>query len=134
VWEKRIEIRWRDLDGTRHVNNAACLTYQEEARSGWLAHVLGGLEPVWGFVLVRIAVDFRRELTLEDGAAVARCRLDRVGTSSIRLVEEIRTAAGEVAAEGEAILVAWDQAARRSRPLTDNERAALAREQAAGDD
>ena len=134
VWEKPIEIRWRDLDGSRHVNNAACLTYLEEVRSGWLADVLGGLGPVWDFVLVRIAVDFRRELTLGSGPVVASCRLDRVGRSSIRLVEQIRTAAGDVAAEGEAILVAWDQAAGRSRPLTDRERSALAREQAADHD
>ncbi len=29
---KRIEIRWRDLDGFAHVNNSTYLTYLEEAR------------------------------------------------------------------------------------------------------
>jgi acyl-CoA thioester hydrolase len=127
MWEKRIEIRWRDLDGSRHVNNAVYLTYLEEARSEWLAHVLGGVEPIWEFVLARVAIDFRRELTLADGAALARCRLEGIGTSSVRTVEEVRSASGELAADAEALLVAWDQAAGASRPLTDTERSALER-------
>jgi acyl-CoA thioester hydrolase len=136
MWEKRIEIRWRDLDGSRHVNNAVYLSYLEEARSEWLGHVLGGREPVWAFVLARVAIDYRRELGLDDEAAVVSCRLDRIGTSSIRTAERIHTAAGELAAEAEAVLVAWDQPAGTSRPLNDAERAALesAAEQVARDE
>jgi len=127
VWEKRIEIRWRDLDSSQHVNNAVYLSYLEEVRTGWLAHVLGDREPVNGFVLARVAIDYRRELTLDDEAVIARCRLDRLGTSSIRTLEEIRTAKGDLAAEAEAVVVAWDQANGGSRPLTDAERSALER-------
>ena len=39
--EKRIEIRWRDLDALRHVNNAVYATYLEEARDGWFVRALG---------------------------------------------------------------------------------------------
>src|SRR5712691_2113065 len=99
MWEKRIEIRWRDLDSSRHVNNAVYLSYLEEARTGWLEHVLGGREPVHDFVLARVAIDYRRELTLADSPVVARCRLERVGTSSITTREEIRTQTGGLAAE-----------------------------------
>ena len=127
MWEKRIEIRWRDLDSSQHVNNAVYLSYLEEVRTGWLAHVLGDSEPVNGFVLARVAIDYRRELTLDDEAVIARCRLDRLGTSSIRTLEEIRTAKGDLAAEAEAVVVAWDQANGGSRPLTDAERSALER-------
>jgi acyl-CoA thioesterase FadM len=56
---------------------------------------------------------------------VVSCRLDRIGTASIRTAEQIRTESGELAAEAAAVLVAWDEAARSSRPLTDAERAAL---------
>src|SRR3982751_3811505 len=34
--EKRIEIRWRDVDAYGHVNNAVYLTYLEEVRDEWL--------------------------------------------------------------------------------------------------
>src|SRR6266566_7462312 len=98
MWEKRIEIRWRDLDSSRHVNNAVYLSYLEEARTGWLSDALGPEGDLYGFVLARVAIDYRRELTLDDVAVLARCRLDRLGTSSIRTLEEIRTAKGDVAA------------------------------------
>jgi acyl-CoA thioester hydrolase len=124
MWEKRIEVRWRDLDSSRHVNNAVYLTYLEEVRTEWLEHVLGSSSSVHEFVLARIAIDYRRELTLED-EVVATCRLERIGTSSVGTVEEIRTAAGELAAEAEAVVVAWNQSEGTSRPLTGAERSAL---------
>ena len=127
TWEKRIEIRWRDLDSSQHVNNAVYLSYLEEVRMGWLAHVLGDSEPVNDFVLARVAIDYRRELTLDDEAVVAACVLDRLGTSSVRTREEVRTASGELAAEAEAVVVAWDRANGGSRPLSDAERTALER-------
>ena len=125
MWEKRIEIRWRDLDSSRHVNNAVYLSYLEDARTGWLAETLGPDADVDGFVLARVAIDYRRELTLADRAVLACCRLERVGASSITTVEEVRTESGELAAEAESVLVAWDRDAGSSRPLTDAERAAL---------
>jgi acyl-CoA thioesterase FadM len=56
---------------------------------------------------------------------LARCRLDSIGTSSVRTREEIVTLDGELAAEAEAVLVARDPESGRSRPLTDAERAAF---------
>ena len=76
-------------------------------------------------MLVRVAIDYRRELTLADKAVVASCRLERLGSSSITTAEALRTEAGELAAEAECVVVAWDQEAGSSRPLTDAERTAL---------
>ena len=39
--EKRIEIRWRDVDAYLHVNNAVYATYLEEGRDEWLERTLG---------------------------------------------------------------------------------------------
>jgi len=124
--EKRIEIRWRDMDAYRHVNNAVYLTYLEEARDEWLERVLGDLVRPWDFVLARVAVDFRRELVQEiDDAVLVRCCLDRIGTSSVRTHEEVRFLDGAVSAEAEAVLVARAQGGGGSRPLTPEERAAF---------
>jgi acyl-CoA thioester hydrolase len=130
VHEKLIEIRWRDMDGYRHVNNAAYLTYLEEARDEWLSSVLGGMEAIYDYVLARVAIDFRRELRQEDEEVRVRCRLDRIGNSSIRTREEVLTRDGKLAAEAEAVLVAREFGEGRSRPLTDVERAAFEREAA----
>lgn len=125
--EKRIEIRWRDADAYQHVNNAVYATYLEECRDEWIARALGDAGDVWDYVLARVAIDFRRELRLEDEAVVVSCRLERIGNSSLGLVEQIRTGDGELAAEAEAVLVARDRQTGRSRPLAEAEREAFIR-------
>jgi acyl-CoA thioester hydrolase len=127
VHEKRIEIRWRDLDPADHVNNAVFLTYLEEARDEWLNHTLGD-GGGWDYLLARVALDYRRELRLEDDEVVVRIGLARVGNSSVTTREELLTAAGELAAEAEAVVVARDSATGQTRPLTAEEREALARD------
>jgi acyl-CoA thioester hydrolase len=127
VHEKQIEIRWRDLDAYKHVNNAVYATYLEECRDEWLTAVLGDGDWLWDYVLARVAIDFRRELVQDDGTVRVRCQLARMGTSSVSTREEVRTGGGELAAEAEAVLVARDLASGRSRPLRDDERQAFER-------
>jgi acyl-CoA thioester hydrolase len=121
VHEKRIEIRWRDLDAYNHVNNAVYLTYLEEARDEWLEQALGQDGAAWGYVLAR----FRRELRQEHDEVIATCGLARLGTSSVTTREELRLLDGGLAAEAQAVLVAVDPDSRESRPLSDQERVAL---------
>jgi acyl-CoA thioester hydrolase len=123
VHEKEIEIRWRDLDPYGHVNHAVFLTYLEEVRDEWLGLAVG--EEALRYVVARVEIDYRRELTESDDRVTARIRLDSVGTSSVRTVEELVLTDGAVAAEANAVLVACDEE-RRPRPLTEPERAALA--------
>jgi acyl-CoA thioester hydrolase len=125
--EKRIEIRWRDVDAYHHVNNAVYATYLEECRDEWVERVLGDAGNLWDFVLARVAIDFRRELRQEDDTVLVRVSLERIGTSSVRTREEIVTAGGELSAEAEAVLVARDRETGRSRPLGEAERAAFRR-------
>jgi acyl-CoA thioester hydrolase len=127
VHEKSIEIRWRDLDAYGHVNNAVYLTYLEEVRDEWLERTLGSDESVWDYVIARVAIDFRRELTQGDDEVVARCTLARVGNSSLTTREELLVG-GQVAAEAEVVLVARDRDSGRARPLVERERLALGRE------
>lgn len=124
-YEKRIEIRWRDVDAYEHVNNAVYATYLEECRDEWLERALGGAGEPWDFVLAPVAIDFRRELRLGDERVVVTCSLERIGTSSLTLREEIRKADGTLAAESEAVLVARDRESGRSRALREDERSSL---------
>ena len=129
--EKVVEIRWSDVDAYRHVNNAVYANYLEECRDEWMEQALQGVGDTWDWVLARVAIDFRNELRLEHDRVTVRCRLERIGTSSITLSEEITTADGQLSAEAEAVLVARDQATGRSRPITDAEREALERDRTA---
>jgi len=125
VYEKRIEIRWRDLDGYAHVNHAVYATYLEEVRDEWLATTLAPGGEGWDHFLVHLEIDYRRQLTHTDDVVVAAIEAASLGTSSVTTREEIRTGAGELAAEASAVLVAVDPATGTSRPLTDDERARL---------
>jgi acyl-CoA thioester hydrolase len=126
VHEKTIDIRWRDYDAFGHVNNSVYLDYLEEVRDEWLELALGRHGSSWDFVLVRVAIDFRRELLVDrDKSVLVTCRLDHVGRSSVHTREEVRAANGELAAEAEAVLVARNRGESQSRPLTAEELAAL---------
>lgn len=122
--EVTIPIRWRDVDNYGHVNNAVYLTYLEEARDRWAHETLG---PEVDFVIVRIAIDYRRELSQADEEVTVTCRGVGYGTSSIRTAERIVAKAGWVAAESESVIVAHDADARSARPLTEEERVTLDR-------
>jgi acyl-CoA thioester hydrolase len=120
------------FDAYRHVNNAVYATYLEECRDEWAESVLGGSGNIWDYVLARVAIDFRHELTQEDDAVIVSCQLERIGTSSLTLRETVRTLAGVLSAEAEAVLVARDKKSGRSRPLNPDERAAFERVLASG--
>lgn len=125
--EKKVEIRWSDVDAYMHVNNAVYATYLEECRDEWVDRTLGDAGDSWDFVLARVAIDFRREVRLEDEEVVVSCTLERIGNSSLTLREEVRTSDGELAAEAEAVLVARDRERGGSRPLSEAEREAFER-------
>lgn len=133
--EKRIEIRWRDQDAYGHVNNAVFLTYLEEVRDEWLCRVLGrDDDDPWDYLLARVEIDFRRELRDRDREVIASCGLVEIGRTSVRTREELRTRDGELAAEAQAVVVVFDPAAGRSRPLTAEEREAFELEALTGAD
>jgi len=101
VHEKRIEIRWRDLDAYQHVNQAVYLTYLEETLDDWLRVVLGlGEGEVWHYVAAHVSIDYRNELRLEDRQAIGSVRLERVGTKSVTARAELRAPDGAPARRG----------------------------------
>jgi acyl-CoA thioester hydrolase len=126
VHEKRIEIRWRDLDAYQHVNQAVYLTYLEETLDDWLRAVLClGEGEVWHYVAAHVSIDYLGELRLEDRRAIGSVRLERVGTKSVTARAELRALDGRVAAEAELVIVSRDPETGRSRPLSESERAAF---------
>lgn len=130
--EKRIDIRWRDLDAYGHVNQAVYLTFAEEVLDEWFRRRLG-LAPgtVWDYVVARTTIEYRAELRQTDGQVLGSVRLLSLGTSSVTAKIELRRPDGTVAAEVETVVVAIAGRGGGSRPLTEEERAALGAEDAA---
>ena len=125
MFERTIDIRWRDLDPLGHVNNAVYATYLEEARDRWLMQALEGITPITDFALVRVAIDYKSEIVFGDLTVTSACRPRKIGNSSVTTTETVTKRDGGVAASAEAVIVVRDVETGRSRPLRDDERGAL---------
>jgi acyl-CoA thioester hydrolase len=121
--EVSIDVRWRDIDHYGHVNNAVYLNFLEEARDRLMSDLFG--DGAWDFVVARVEIDFRSEVTQDDGPVTVRCSVADIGRSSLRTAETIRKADGVLAAEAASVVVPRETGVPRSRPLTPSERATL---------
>ncbi len=122
--EVSIAVRWRDIDHYGHVNNAVYLNYLEEARDRLISDLFGE-QGAWDFVVARVEIDFRSEVTQDDGPVRVRCSVADIGTSSLRTTETVHKADGVLAAEAAAVVVPREAGVPRSRKLTPQERATL---------
>jgi acyl-CoA thioester hydrolase len=124
-----LPLRHRDLDALGHVNQAVFHELLEEVRAAFFRTTLPDL-PFTGYVLAHVELDYRREVRIDDRHLIGECRVASLGRSRVELDNRLVLADGEVAVEGRAVLVAWDEKTRRSRELTENEREALLSRQA----
>lgn len=121
-----LRVRWADMDAYQHVNNAIYLNYLEEARDTLMVSLFG--PEALDFVLAHVDIDFRNEVTQDDGEVVVSSRVVGFGTSSVRSREVVRKRDGTLCSEGGAVVVPRDAATGRSRPLTPEEVAAITAE------
>jgi acyl-CoA thioester hydrolase len=119
VQQVDIRVRWADMDAYQHVNNAVYLNYFEEARDLVMVDMFG--PEALDFVLAHVDIDFRNELTQDDGTIHVLSRVTGYGRSSVRSREIVRKTDGTLAAEGGAVVVPRDTSTGRSRPLTEDE-------------
>jgi acyl-CoA thioester hydrolase len=122
--ETRIQTRWPDFDALGHLNHAVYHVYLDEARDETLRNTVGDFD-AWPNVVVHASIDYRREVALGVREIIVRTQIAEVGRSSVRFEQAIVTPDGELAAEAEAVLVAWDPETRRSREITPEERQRL---------
>ena len=118
----RVQVRWRDLDGLGHVNNTVVHTYLEEGRDSFLEeHGIGRTE----YVVGRCSIEFLAEIAAEQRWITAECAVSELGRSSITTSERLLDESGAVVVRATVGIVLWDAERRSSRPITDEERAAL---------
>ena len=109
----RETVRFRDLDGMGHVNNAVFLTYLEQGRLAWF-----GSDPKFALcdvILARTEIDFRSPLQVGEEVEIG-VRPARVGTKSFELEYELR-AGGRLVAEAKSVLVGYDYDRGESIPV-----------------
>lgn len=130
----RLQVRFADCDPLGHVNNAAYLTYLEQARIvlwrrqlGFESRrVAGGGRRGEGFILARAEVDFRAQAHDGDDLEV-RLALAGFGRSSATYEYEIvDVPTGRLVVSAKTVQVWFDYDEGRSVAITDELKARLA--------
>lgn len=105
-----IEIRFKDLDSFKHVNNANFLTYIEQARIKYFNDVLKN-KYEWskeGVILAKAIIDFKLPLYLND-KIIVHTKCSRLGNKSMDLEYLlIREKDSKEAALAHTVLVAFN--------------------------
>jgi acyl-CoA thioester hydrolase len=126
-----IAVRFRDIDGMGHVNNAVYFTYVEAARTEYLMQVMGAKrmdEVDW--IVATASLEFKRPVAYGDPIEV-RVRPTKVGTTSFTLFYEIRDARDDgLVAQGETVIVMYDYLKRAKKPIEAETRKRLERDAA----
>ena len=119
----KTHVRWDDLDGFGHVNNATYLTYMQESRSNftWYSRKEAGLDPVLSqMVVARAEVDFIEPIYDGGFDLDVAIWVSRIGNSSFEMVYEMSSSHG-MHARGRTVQVAVNMDTKKSRPLSDEE-------------
>ena len=121
VYVHREKVRFRDLDGMGHVNNAVYSTYLEQARLAWFGEA--DAMPLADVILARTEIDFRSPLQMGELVEIG-LRPSRLGTKSFELEYELR-AGGRVVAQAKSVLVGYDYERGESIPIPERWRRRL---------
>lgn len=121
-----IEVRFRDLDALGHVNNAVYATYLESARIAYYQRLVGGSLDRLGIILAELTIRYKAPAHFGDELLVG-VRVSRIGGKSFTMDYAIaRLGDGALIATAQSVLVAYDYAAGRSVPVSDEFRARVA--------
>jgi acyl-CoA thioester hydrolase len=119
----KISVRFSDLDALRHVNNAAYLSYLEEARIAYFNDVLdlprNSLNI--GAIIARIEIDYLRPIVLGDEVEILT-RVSKIGNKSIdveHLLILVREGENSHAAAAVTKLVSYDYKKLQSVVISD---------------
>jgi acyl-CoA thioester hydrolase len=128
VFEHPIEVRFRDCDPLGHVNNAAYLTYLEQARLFYWRSLWGfGLNEGTsspGVIMARAEIDYR--LPAHYGQTLlVRIDLAAIGKTSFTYDYEILDEQRRVVVSARTVQVMYDYVAAKPVPIPDDLRAKM---------
>jgi len=112
-----VPIRFADIDGLNHVNNAVYLTYIESARIIYFNDVIGeSLD--WkknGIILASASINFRVPVELKDEEVIVNTWCNNIGTKSFELSYTITNGKTQaLAAEASTTMVCFDYSEKKT--------------------
>jgi len=105
-----VQIRFNDIDGQQHVNNAVYQSYFDLGRVGYLSTVSGENYQTGGrsVVIASVKTDFIEPIFLHDSIQI-ETRIQKIGTKSLTMLQRItETETGEVKATCSTVFVGFD--------------------------
>lgn len=117
-----VEARWRDMDGLRHINHAAYLSYFETARIQYLVNL--GLEiNRWDVdvstILGRMKIDYIQQSAFPNLYEIGN-RVTRLGKKSFDVFSTVFEEANEIPiVTGTFTIIAFDYGTQKTIPIPD---------------
>lgn len=106
-----VSVQWGDMDALRHVNNAVPIRWYESSRIAFMEQT--GMSEAMndlklGPILAAINCSYKRQLRFPDQVQIGS-RVTRIGRSSLTLHHVVFSQQlGELAADGESVIVVFD--------------------------
>jgi len=116
VFKIQINVRFRDIDGMGHVNNAVYFTYFEEGRKAFFQSISTGSDiSVFPFILAHIGCDFLSPVKLDNRLSLEMW-VKEIGKKSFGLGYSLvdSTDASIIYAKGESVQVCFDYGENKS--------------------
>jgi acyl-CoA thioester hydrolase len=120
----KCQVRWGDLDAFMHVNNAAYLTYIQEARVDFTVYSRqrSNLQPVLiEMVVAHADIDYINPIYDAGIEVDIDVWVSKIGTSSFVLQYEL-SKAGTIYAKAKTVQVTVSMDTKSSRPVNEQER------------
>ena len=123
--ETPIYVRFCETDALGHTNNTSYFFYFEESRMKFLHTVAPPKEnDPCQFIVARITCDYAQQSYAGD-ALTARTSVEKIGSKSFTLRQEVRNAQQQLIASGECVIVCFNQQTQASIAIPDELRTQL---------
>jgi acyl-CoA thioester hydrolase len=120
VFKIQINVRFRDIDGMGHVNNAVFFTYFEEGRKAFFQSISAGSDlSIFPFILAHIGCDFLNPIRLDTRLSLEMW-VKEIGKKSFGLGYSLvdSTDPSIKYAKGESVQVCFDYGENKSIAVT----------------
>ena len=91
IYFKKIESRWGDMDGLRHINNAKYLTFLESARLEYLSTLgidINRWDSKESVILASMKIDYHKQSSYPNIYEIG-CKISRIGNKSFDIFNAI---------------------------------------------
>ena len=123
IYFKKIESRWGDMDGLRHINNAKYLTFLESARLEYLSTVgidINRWDSKESVILASMKIDYHKQSSYPNIYEIGG-KISRIGNKSFDIFNAIfESSSNNLIVTGTFTIVCFDYHLQKTIPVPDS--------------